>query len=48
MTRPQSFSKFPQVKGRYYTAQILDEWAEVIVNINGRTSRRNRSASSRW
>lgn len=27
----------PQVKGRYYTAQILDEWAEVITNINERT-----------
>ena len=23
----------PQVKQRYYTAQILDEWGEVIVNI---------------
>jgi hypothetical protein len=27
----------PEVKGRYYTAQILDEWGEVIVNINERT-----------
>lgn len=27
----------PEVHGRYYTAQILDEWAEVIVNINERT-----------
>jgi hypothetical protein len=27
----------PQVKGRYYTAQILDEWGEVIANINERT-----------
>src|SRR6266567_1172875 len=26
----------PEIKGRYYTAQILDEWAEVIVNINER------------
>lgn len=26
----------PQVKGRYYTAQILDEWGEVITNINQR------------
>jgi hypothetical protein len=26
----------PQVKDRYYTAQILDEWGEVIVNINER------------
>jgi hypothetical protein len=27
----------PDIKGRYYTAQILDEWGEVIVNINERT-----------
>ena len=27
----------PEVKNRYYTAQILDEWGEVIVNINERT-----------
>jgi len=27
----------PQIKDRYYTAQILDEWGEVIVNINERT-----------
>jgi hypothetical protein len=27
----------PQVKGRYYTAQILDEWGEVVANINERT-----------
>lgn len=27
----------PQVTGRYYTAQILDEWGEVIANINERT-----------
>ena len=26
-----------EVKGRYYTAQILDEWGEVIANINERT-----------
>lgn len=26
----------PEVKGRYYTAQILDEWGEVIANINER------------
>ena len=26
----------PEVKGRYYTAQILDEWGEVITNINER------------
>jgi hypothetical protein len=27
----------PQIEGRYYTAQILDEWGEVIANINERT-----------
>lgn len=27
----------PEVKGRYYTAQVLDEWGEVVVNINERT-----------
>ncbi len=27
----------PQVNGRYYTAQLLDEWGEVIANINERT-----------
>ncbi len=27
----------PQVTGRYYTAQLLDEWGEVIANINERT-----------
>ena len=26
----------PEVTGRYYTAQILDEWGEVITNINER------------
>ena len=26
----------PQIVGRYYTAQILDEWGEVITNINER------------
>lgn len=30
--------EIPEVKGRYYTAQILDEWGEVIVNINDRTT----------
>jgi hypothetical protein len=29
--------EIPEIKGRYYTVQILDEWAEVIVNINERT-----------
>ena len=28
----------PQITGRYYTAQILDEWGEVIVNINERAT----------
>src|SRR4030095_13154818 len=27
----------PEIRGRYYTAQILDEWGEVITNINERT-----------
>ncbi|WP_280171474.1 DUF1254 domain-containing protein [Agrobacterium pusense] len=27
----------PEITGRYYTAQILDEWGEVISNINERT-----------
>lgn len=27
----------PEIKGRYYTAQVLDEWGEVIANINERT-----------
>lgn len=26
----------PEIKGRYYTAQIIDEWGEVIANINER------------
>jgi hypothetical protein len=29
--------EIPDIQGRYYTAQILDEWGEVIVNINDRT-----------
>ena len=29
--------EIPEIKGRYYTVQILDEWGEVIVNINERT-----------
>lgn len=27
----------PKVEGRYYTAQILDEWGQVIANINERS-----------
>jgi hypothetical protein len=30
--------KVPEITGRYYTAQILDEWGEVIVNINERAT----------
>lgn len=26
----------PKIEGRYYTAQFIDEWGEVIVNINER------------
>ena len=26
----------PEIKGRYYTAQLLDEWGEVITNVNER------------
>jgi hypothetical protein len=29
--------EIPEIKGRYYTAQLLDEWGEVIANINDRT-----------
>jgi len=29
--------EIPEIKGRYYTVQILDEWGEVITNINERT-----------
>lgn len=28
--------EIPKIEGRYYTAQILDEWGEVITNINPR------------
>jgi hypothetical protein len=28
----------PEVTGRYYTAEVLDEWGEVIVNINDRAT----------
>jgi hypothetical protein len=31
------YLEVPETKGRYYTAQILDEWGEVIANINERT-----------
>jgi hypothetical protein len=27
----------PKIKGRYYTAQLLDGWAEVVANVNERT-----------
>ncbi len=28
--------EIPKVEGRYYTAQIVDEWAEILYNINER------------
>ena len=28
--------EIPRIEGRYYTAQIIDEWGEVITNINQR------------
>ena len=28
--------EIPKIEGRYYTAQICDEWAEIITNINER------------
>ncbi|MGW4481081.1 DUF1254 domain-containing protein [Rhodococcus triatomae] len=28
----------PEITGRYYTAQVLDEWGEVVFNINDRTT----------
>jgi hypothetical protein len=35
--RTPALLEIPGIKGRYYTAQILDEWGEVIANINERT-----------
>lgn len=35
--RTPALLEVPAITGRYYTAEILDEWAEVIVNINDRT-----------
>jgi len=35
--RTPALLEVPEITGRYYTAQILDEWGEVIVNINERT-----------
>jgi hypothetical protein len=29
--------EIPAVEGRYYTAQIMDEWADVLYNVNERT-----------
>jgi len=34
--RTPAILEVPQIKDRYYTAQILDEWGEVITNINER------------
>ena len=31
---PRSTLSVPKIEGRYYTAQLLDEWGEVITNIN--------------
>ena len=28
--------EIPRIEGRYYTAQIMDDWAEIITNINER------------
>lgn len=28
--------EIPKIEGRYYTAQIMDEWAEIIYNVNER------------
>ncbi len=28
--------EIPKIEGRYYTAQIVDEWAEIITNVNER------------
>ncbi len=35
--RTPTLLEVPAITGRYYTAQLLDEWGEVIVNINERT-----------
>ncbi len=35
--RAPAVLEVPAITGRYYTAQILDEWGEVIANINERT-----------
>ncbi len=34
--RTPALLEIPKIEGRYYTAQILDEWGEVITNINQR------------
>lgn len=35
--RTPALLEIPGITGRYYTAQILDEWGEVIANVNDRT-----------
>lgn len=35
--RTPALLEVPEIHGRYYTAQLLDEWGEVIANINERT-----------
>lgn len=37
--------EIPRIEGRYYTAQILDEWGEVITNINERNYPRHPSGT---
>ena len=32
-----AYLTIPEVEGRYYTAQLIDEWGEVIANLNERT-----------
>ena len=34
--RSPALLEVPEIRGRYYTAQILDEWGEVIANVNER------------
>jgi hypothetical protein len=34
--RTLALLEIPEIKDRYYTAQILDEWGEVIANVNER------------
>ena len=38
----------PEIKGRYFTVEVLNGWAEVTANINERTIPSIRSAHSRF